>query len=367
LRLFIVGGYLRDQLLGVTPKDKDYVVVGSSPEEMQSKGFIPIGQDFPVFLHPKTKEEYALARTERKTGQGYKGFTFYASPEVTLEQDLLRRDFTINAMAQEINLDGQLIGPLIDPSGGQKDIAQRVMRHVSSAFNEDPLRILRLARFMARLDEFSIDEATLALVKHMVFDGELKFLVPERVWQELSRGLIEKTPSRMIDVLIMTGASQDVLPQGFEQKQIVDLTKYHLDLGAKGVSDLQVQLAYLLMHIEQTEMEAWTSQWKIPTDLKNYANVFHHLYRAHQKPPLNTEAVYQFFNLADAWRKSERLYKAIVSLGTLGFEIERWQALLQAAMSVDAGLIAKNLQTNDGVMIQNAVAASRRQAIAACL
>ena len=279
MRVFIVGGFLRDQLLGVTPKDKDYVVVGSTPAQMQAQGFIPIGQDFPVFLHPQTKEEYALARTERKTGQGYKGFTFYASSDVTLEQDLMRRDFTINAMAQEINLEGKMIGPLIDPYGGQIDLEQRVIRHVSTAFNEDPLRILRLARFMARLVDFHIDINTLSLVQQMVQDGELKYLVPERVWLELSRGLLEIKPSRLLDVLIQTGASKVVLPKGLEDVEKIILTKKYIDLGVQDTPDLQIQLAYFLSQIDIHELENWTNHWKLPTELKNFAIAFYHFYQ----------------------------------------------------------------------------------------
>lgn len=366
MRVYIVGGFLRDQLLGVTPKDKDYVVVGSTPAEMQAKGFIPIGQDFPVFLHPKTKEEYALARTERKTGQGYKGFTFYASTEVTLEQDLFRRDFTINAIAQEINLEGEMIGPLIDPCGGQKDLEQRVIRHVSNAFNEDPLRILRLARFMARLDNFHINPSTLELVQQMVQDGELKHLVPERVWQELSRGLLETKPSRMLDVLIQTHASSFILPTGLDEIHRLKLTKDYVDVGISHQSDIQIQLAYFLSQIELNVLEEWTMQWKLPTELKNFAIAFHHFYQMLQKPSVNAEAVFQLFNTVDAWRKPDRLKKIFDAASQLGFQVEQWQLTLQAVMSVDAGLIAKSLQTNDGLEIQFAVASARLQAIAAC-
>ena len=366
MRIYIVGGFLRDQLLGVTPKDKDYVVVGSTPAEMQAKGFIPIGQDFPVFLHPKTKEEYALARTERKTGQGYKGFTFYTSVEVTLEQDLLRRDFTINAMAQEINLEGEIIGSLIDPCGGQKDLEQRVIRHVSKAFNEDPLRILRLARFMARLDHFHIHLSTLDLVQQMVNDGELKYLVPERVWQELSRGLLETKPSRMLDVLLQTHASSYVFPKGLDQAHNLNLTKDYLDIGVRHNPDLQVQLAYFLSQVDLKALEEWTTQWKIPTELRNFANAFHHLYQILQKPTCSAEEVLQLFNVVDAWRKPDRMNKILNAMSQLGLKIEKWQLALQAALSVDAGLIAQNLQTNDGLAIQSAVASSRLQAIAAC-
>jgi len=366
LRVYIVGGFLRDQLLGVTPKDRDYVVVGSTPAEMQANGFIPIGQDFPVFLHPKTKDEYALARTERKTGQGYKGFTFYTSAEVTLEQDLLRRDFTINAIAQEINLEGEMIGPLIDPCGGQKDLEQQVIRHVSNAFNEDPLRILRLARFMARLDNFNIHPSTLDLVQQMVHDGELKYLVPERVWQELSRGLLEKKPSKMLDVLMQTDASSYIFPKGLEKIHHLNLTKEYVDRGVTHNPDLQIQLAYFLSQIEVHTFEEWTTQWKIPTELRNFANAFHHFYKMLPKLNVQAKEVFQLFNTVDVWRKPDRLEKIFAAAHLIGFQVEKWQLALQAASSIDAGLIAKNLQTKDGLEIQSAIASSRLQAIAAC-
>ena len=367
MRIFIVGGYLRDEYLGITPQDKDYVVVGSSPQELQAKGFIPIGQDFPVFLHPKTKEEYALARTERKTGQGYKGFTFYASPEVTLEQDLLRRDFTMNAMAQEIATDGELIGPLIDPFGGQVDMSQGIIRHVSDAFNEDPLRILRLARFMAKFTHFEIANSTLELVRQMVQAGELQFLVPERVWQEISRGLMEARPSRMIDVLVKTQASHTILPAGLEHDKTLQQTKIYLDTGAQQGLDIQIQLAYLLACIELSELDQWTEQRKIPTDIKNFARVFHQLHQENLRTSRSAQEVLSFFNQADAWRKPERLKKALLAEQVVGKDIQQWQTLLEAALAVDAGTIAKNMATGDGSKIQLAVAASRLQAIAACL
>ena len=367
MRIFIVGGYLRDQYLGITPQDKDYVVVGSSPQELQAKGFIPIGQDFPVFLHPKTKEEYALARTERKTGQGYKGFTFYASPEVTLEQDLLRRDFTMNAMAQEITTDGEIIGPLIDPFGGQRDMNEGVIRHVSDAFNEDPLRILRLARFMAKFIHFEIASSTLELVGQMVKAGELQFLVPERVWQEISRGLMEARPSRMIDVLVQTQASDTILPGGLEHESTLQQTKMCLDTGAQQGLDIQIQLAYLLAFIELSALDQWTQERKIPTDVKNFAHLFHQLHQENLRSPRRAQEVLNFFNQADAWRKPERLKKALLAEQVTGSDIQQWQTLLEAALAVDAGTIAKNMATSDGSKIQSAVAASRLQAIAACL
>lgn len=195
VKVYVVGGAVRDLLLGRSATDKDWVVVGASASEMESAGFTPVGVDFPVFLHPVTKQEYALARTERKSGHGYKGFTFYADKQVTLEQDLLRRDFTINAMAMSAN------GELIDPYGGQADLGVKLFRHVSPAFAEDPLRILRLARFLARFDEFEVADETLLLCRDLVDQGEVRHLVSERVFAELDRAMSEKTPARAWSLL----------------------------------------------------------------------------------------------------------------------------------------------------------------------
>ena len=198
MKVYLVGGAVRDELLGLPVKERDYVVVGATPEEMVRLGFKPVGKDFPVFLHPTTHDEYALARTERKSGRGYKGFTVYASPEVTLEEDLRRRDLTINAMAKAQD------GSLIDPFGGKKDLEAGLLRHVSEAFAEDPVRILRVARFAARFG-FSIHDTTLALMRRRVESGEADYLVPERVWQEFSRGLAERHPERMFELLQRAG------------------------------------------------------------------------------------------------------------------------------------------------------------------
>jgi tRNA nucleotidyltransferase (CCA-adding enzyme) len=206
-RAFVVGGAVRDELLGLPSSDRDWVVVGSSPEAMVAAGFRPVGQDFPVFLHPQTLEEYALARTERKSAPGYHGFTFHAAPEVTLEQDLARRDLTINAMARAED------GTLVDPFGGARDLRDGVLRHVSDAFAEDPVRLLRVARLAARFGSFRVALQTQALLRRLVDDGEVDALVPERVWQELSRGLMEAHPRRLFEVLRGCGALQRLLPE----------------------------------------------------------------------------------------------------------------------------------------------------------
>lgn len=208
MKTYVVGGAVRDRLLGLPVQDRDHVVVGASPEEMLARGFKPVGRDFPVFLHPDTHEEYALARTERKTAPGYAGFAFHAAPDVTLEEDLARRDLTVNAIAEDEN-----DGALVDPFGGQADLAARVLRHVGPAFAEDPVRVLRVARFAARFADFRVAEETLALMRLMSANGEVDHLVPERVWQELSRGLMEARPSRMFAVLRACGALAKVLPE----------------------------------------------------------------------------------------------------------------------------------------------------------
>jgi tRNA nucleotidyltransferase (CCA-adding enzyme) len=207
MQTYIVGGAVRDGLLGIAVQDRDWVVVGATPEQMLAQGFRPVGKDFPVFLHPETQEEYALARTERKTAPGYRGFVFHTSPEVTLEDDLVRRDLTINAIARAQD------GSLVDPFGGQDDLRAKVFRHVSDAFLEDPVRILRLARFAARFPEFTVAPETNALMRTMVEQGEVDALVPERVWQEVARGLMEKTPSRMLAVLRDCGALARIMPE----------------------------------------------------------------------------------------------------------------------------------------------------------
>ena len=211
MKIYMVGGAVRDRLLGLPVHDHDWVVVGSTPEAMVAQGYVPVGKDFPVFLHPTTHEEYALARTERKSGRGYHGFSIAASPDVTLEEDLARRDLTINAIAAPALWTSA--NDVFDPFNGQQDLQQKVLRHVTTAFREDPVRILRLARFAARFHDFSIAPETMALMREMVRDGEVDALVPERVWQELARGLMESHPSRMFTVLRDCGALARLLPE----------------------------------------------------------------------------------------------------------------------------------------------------------
>jgi tRNA nucleotidyltransferase (CCA-adding enzyme) len=240
MEIYAVGGCLRDELLGLPVKDHDWVVVGATPQLMLEAGFKPVGKDFPVFLHPVTHEEYALARTERKTAAGYHGFVFHTDPSVTLIEDLARRDFTINAIARDKH------GVLIDPFEGQRDLRAGIFRHVSPAFVEDPVRILRMARFMARFESFTIAPETLALCVQMVAAGEVDALIPERVWQELSRGLMETMPSRMISTLEHCGALQRIVPElaTLEDIQLRTSSTTSVDLltHTKRVIDLAAQM-----------------------------------------------------------------------------------------------------------------------------
>jgi tRNA nucleotidyltransferase (CCA-adding enzyme) len=263
MQIYRVGGSVRDELLGLPVKDRDWVVVGATPEQMSTLGYLPVGKDFPVFLHPQTREEYALARTERKTARGYKGFAIHTSPEVTLEEDLARRDLTINSIAV---YDHSALGTgqnrqendLVDPYGGQRDLQARVLRHVTDAFREDPVRILRVARFAARFSDFRVAPETLQLMREMVQHGEADHLVAERVWQELARGLMEATPSRLFDVLIECGALKVLLPELDRLWGVPQRADYHpeidtgvhlmmvLDMSARLRAPLPVRFACLV-------------------------------------------------------------------------------------------------------------------------
>ncbi|MBP8902905.1 MAG: multifunctional CCA addition/repair protein, partial [Thiobacillaceae bacterium] len=233
MRVYVVGGAVRDRLLGLAVRDRDHVVVGATPEDMARLGFRPVGKDFPVFLHPETGEEYALARTERKTARGYTGFAVHAAPDVSLEEDLKRRDLTINAMAETED------GEIIDPHGGRADLEARLLRHVSRSFVEDPVRILRVARFAARFGEFAVAPETLVLMRSMVDDGEVDALVPERVWQELARGLMEATPSRMFLVLRACGALARLLPELDRLFGVPQPVKHHPEVDT-GIHTMRV-------------------------------------------------------------------------------------------------------------------------------
>ncbi|MEL1263235.1 multifunctional CCA addition/repair protein [Pseudoxanthomonas putridarboris] len=248
MKTYLVGGAVRDRLLGLPPGDRDWVVVGATQAEMEAQGFRAVGRDFPVFLHPRTGEEHALARTERKSGRGYRGFVVDADPSVTLEEDLQRRDFTINAIAQEVRDDGSP-GALVDPYGGVADIEARVLRHVGPAFVEDPLRVLRAARFMARFAPlgFTVAPETLALMQRIGDSGELDALVPERVWQELRKALASPRPSAFLSTLRACGALAVVLPEVDALYGVPQRAEYHpeVDTGAhqEMVSDMAARLA----------------------------------------------------------------------------------------------------------------------------
>lgn len=306
MKIYSVGGAVRDQLLGLPVQDRDHVVVGATPEQMLTLGFTPVGKDFPVFLHPKTHEEYALARTERKTAPGYRGFVFHTDQAVTLEQDLIRRDLTINAMALGDD------GLLVDPFGGQRDLRGKIFRHVSSAFAEDPVRILRLARFAARFTDFSVAPETHVLMRQMVAAGEVDALVPERVWQELARGLNSKQPSRMIAVLRDCGALARLLP---ELNALYDRKS---DAGAHAMSmiddcaregwSLPIRFAALLHGLGSPPLiEAVCKRLNVPGDCRDLAVM---AAREHgsigQAPDLCADDLVKIIERCDALRKPQR-------------------------------------------------------------
>eukprot|EP01041_Mallomonas_annulata_P019689 gene19689-39131_t len=255
MQIYMVGGAVRDKLLGRPVNDHDWVVVGATPEQMLAQGYLPVGRDFPVFLHPETREEYALARTERKSGRGYRGFVVQSSPDVTLEEDLSRRDLTINAIATCADASGAT--RLFDPYHGEKDLRARVLRHVTDAFREDPVRILRVARFAARFTDFTVAPETMQLMREMVAHGEVDHLVAERVWQELARGLMEPQPSRMFELLRECGALQVLLPEVARLWGVPQRADYHpevdtgvhlmmvLDMAARLSAPLTVRFACL--------------------------------------------------------------------------------------------------------------------------
>jgi tRNA nucleotidyltransferase (CCA-adding enzyme) len=367
LKIYVVGGAIRDQLLGLPAKDRDYVVVGSSPEEMIAKGFIPVGQDFPVFLHPQTKEEYALARTERKSGQGYKGFTFYTSPEVTLEQDLIRRDFTVNAMAREINSTGDYLGPVIDPYGGQKDLANHQFRHISEAFKEDPLRILRLGRFLARFESFIVEETTQALVKEMVQNEELKYLVPERVWQEMSRGLLEVKPSRMLEFLFEIGVNETFLPKPLFTSEVLKKIGDQLNQLAQEGAPLDFRLAVLLCELEPHLAEDWQEHNKVPTDLKNFTRGYRLVSQLLKTSTNSAEDYLALFDATDLWRKPARFQDFMKLAESLGLNTLVLKTVTLTAQEVNAGEIAKGIASHNGKDIALAVTKARLTVIASAL
>ncbi|MFM2083966.1 MAG: hypothetical protein RLY95_784 [Pseudomonadota bacterium] len=349
MKTYLVGGAIRDAMLGLEVKDRDWVVVGANPQAMLDKGFQPIGKDFPVFLDPKSHEEYALARTERKTAKGYHGFAFYADEDVTLEQDLSRRDLTVNAMAQDAD------GTLIDPYHGQRDIEQKILRHVTLAFREDPVRILRVARFAARFANFSIAPETMILMRGMVANGEADSLVAERVWQEIAKGLMEAKPSRMFDVLQDSGLLQKILPNLVNNT----LALQALDLAASKSYPLVVRFATL---------QVPAPALKAPSDCMQLAQVVTKLLNSY-KVNLNAEQTYKCLETSDAIRQPDRFALALEAFECLASEIsvKPLRLALQATLAVASEPIALQALRNgfSGAQIGELIAKARIAAIAA--
>ena len=405
MKAYLVGGAVRDALMGFTGADRDWVVVGGTPEALVAQGYQPVGKDFPVFLHPDTHEEYALARTERKTARGYHGFAIHASPDVTLEKDLARRDLTINAIAQ----DGDT---LIDPYGGQRDITAKVLRHVTEAFREDPVRILRLARFAARFPDFTVAPETMALMREIVAEGEVDALVSERVWQELSRGLMGAKPSRMLQVLRECGALQRLLPEVNQLYGVPQRAEYHpeidtgihlemvLDASARMNAPLDVRFACLChdlgkgttpadvlpRHIGHEQRSAkltraLCTRWRVPAECKELAELVAREHgNIHQSLGFGAEAMLRLLVRCDALRRPERFLLALHACecdarGRLGKEDEayaqgpRLALLLKAAQSINSATIsAQALQDGlKGPAVGARVDTARVAAIAAAL
>ena len=414
--VFVVGGAVRDALMGLHVNDRDWVVVGSTPEAMTAQGYVPVGKDFPVFLHPQTREEYALARTERKTARGYKGFAVQAAPEVTLEEDLARRDLTINALALPEALAHtpvtQWHGHIVDPHGGQRDLQAKVLRHVTAAFAEDPVRILRLARFAARFTDFTVAEATLQLMREMVAQGEVAHLVPERVWQELARGLMTDRPSRMFEVLRQCGALKVLLPELDRLWGVPQRPEHHpevdtgvhvmmvLDQCARLQAPLAVRWAALMhdlgkgstpadvlpRHIGHEGRSVKLAQkvaerLRIPTDCKALAEVVAREHgNIHRSGELNAAAVMRLLTRCDAVRQSERFALVLQACeadarGRLGLEerdyppVQRLGQALAAALAVPTADIAAAASREglQGARIGERIETARTAAVHAAL
>ncbi|MEK9825048.1 MAG: multifunctional CCA addition/repair protein [Methylotenera sp.] len=386
MQTYMVGGAVRDELLGFAVKDKDYVVVGSTPEAMLAAGYKPVGKDFPVFLHPKTHDEYALARTERKTAKGYKGFVVHAAPDVTLEQDLARRDLTINAMAKSDD------GQLIDPFNGRADIQAKMLRHVSDAFSEDPVRILRIARFAARLADFQVAPETMRLMRQMVQAGEVDALVAERVWQELAKGLMEAKPSRMFEVLRDCGALQKILPELDKLWGVPQPAQHHpevdtgvhvmmvIDYAAGQNFSLPIRFAALThdlgkgttpaeilpKHIGHEQrsvnlLKEVCKRLRVPNDCKELGVMvakFHG--KLHQALQMRPATLLEFLLELDAIRQPHRFNDFLKaceadSRGRTGFEncatpaADLMQKVLSAVLTVDAGAVAANCENAEHI------------------
>lgn len=378
MKLYVVGGAVRDGLLGLPPSDRDWVAVGGTPEQLLAAGYRSVGRDFPVFLHPQTGEEVALARTERKSGRGYHGFQFHAAPDVTLEQDLARRDLTINAMARDED------GRLVDPYGGERDLRARVLRHVSDAFVEDPVRLLRVARFAARWPDFSIAPETMALMRRMVADGEVDALVPERVWQELSRGLMEDHPARLFEVLRETGALERLLPEVARLWGVPQRPEHHpeVDTGAhlllvlqacaRTSAPLPVRWACLCHDLGKgvTPPEQWPQhhghearsaelaralgeRLRVPSDCRELADVTAREHgHVHRSEGLSAAAVLRLLERCDALRRPDRFQALLLACecdlrGRAGREDapypprQRLSRALQAVLRADTAAVTR--------------------------
>ena len=389
LQTYLVGGAVRDALLGLPVQDRDWVVVGATPQALLDQGYVSVGKDFPVFLHPQTHEEYALARTERKTAPGYHGFAIHAAPDVTLEEDLARRDFTINSIAVSadcIRAESQFVlEDVIDPFNGRHDLARKVFRHVSPAFREDPVRILRLARFAARFADFSVAPETLTLMREMVDSGEVDHLVAERVWQELARGLMEATPSRMFEVLRDCGALQRLLPEVDRLWGVPQRADYHpevdtgahlmmvLDMTARLGAPLTVRFACLghdlgkgttppdilprhLGHEERSArlLKDLCERLRVPTECRELADVVAREHsNVHRSTDFGASALVRLLERCDALRKPQRMADILLACecdarGRLGhFESpypqrQRLLTMLAAMQAVDTKNIAGN-------------------------
>ncbi len=374
MKIYAVGGAIRDTLMGLPVNDIDYVVVGSSVEEMIAKGFRPVGKDFPVFLHPETQAEYALARTERKTGQGYKGFHFYADPSVTLEQDLERRDLTINAMAQEVGADGKQFGPIIDPYNGQEDLAAKVFRHVSDAFAEDPLRLLRIARFAARFPEFSVADETLIALKAIVRSGELNALSAERIWQELARGLVASKPMRLFQVLLDAGAARAILAPSLAAKLSEELFREELITHFVLIGNsLEERCAVTLMDLPASEIRSWAECVRMPIEVRDFSEIFSDL-GILAKKYLNTSYravdVLAWFNRADVWRKPDRAQALLKLAEKLRMPVSPLINAMRATQAINTAEIIAGVAAEDrsnGERIGSAFESARLSAITAAL
>jgi tRNA nucleotidyltransferase (CCA-adding enzyme) len=399
MHIFLVGGALRDRLLGRPVSDHDWLVVGATPEEMTARGYLPVGRDFPVFLHPRTREEYALARTERKSAPGYRGFTVHAAPDVTLEQDLARRDLTVNAIAlpaEHVSADGRFDPTpdhLADPFHGQRDLRDKVLRHVTDAFREDPVRILRVARFAARFDDFSVAPETMALMREMVAAGEADALVAERVWQELSRGLMEVRPSRMFEVLRDCGALAVLLPEVDLAGRLMNV----VDTSARLRASLAVRFACLVNDFgkvatpitpitpatpDLAPLHALCDRWRVPVDIRELAEVVArergHL---HDSDALDATGLVRLLERCDAFRKPARFTEALLACecdarGRLGLAEDaayapgqRLLAVLATAAAVPTDVVARAAQQAGatGPKIGEAIHRARVEAVAASL